>query len=70
LFAVAEKYPELKASQNMLAVQEELTSTENKIAFARQYYNDEAARYNTTVKSFPTNNRRFYVGFVPADSSS
>lgn len=55
LFAVVEKYPDLKANQNMLQLQEEITSTENKIAFARQYYNDEVARYNTSVKSFPMN---------------
>lgn len=55
LFAVVERYPDLKANQNMLRLHEELTSTENKIAFARQYYNDEIARYNTSIKSFPTN---------------
>ena len=53
LFAVAESYPNLKADQQMLKLQEELTSTENKIAFARQYYNDETARFNTAVQSFP-----------------
>lgn len=55
LFAVAERYPDLKANQNMLKLQEELTSTENKISFARQYYNDEVTRYNTTINSVPTN---------------
>lgn len=55
LFAVVERYPDLKANQNMLKLHEELTSTENKISFARQYYNDEATRYNTSIKSFPTN---------------
>lgn len=55
LFAVVERYPDLKANQNMLKLHEELTSTENKIAFARQYYNDEVTRYNTSVNSFPTN---------------
>lgn len=55
LFAVAENYPELKANQNMLALQEELTSTENKISFARQLYNDEVMRLNTTVEKFPSN---------------
>jgi LemA protein len=55
LFAVVENYPELKANQNMLALQEELTSTENKISFARQYYNDEVMRLNTTIEKFPTN---------------
>ena len=53
LFAVFENYPNLKADQHMLRLQEELTTTENKIAFARQYYNDEVARYNTAVQSFP-----------------
>lgn len=53
LFAVAENYPDLKANQNMMALQEELTSTENKIAFARQAYNDAVTRYNTRRESFP-----------------
>jgi len=55
LFAVVENYPDLKASQNMLALQEELTSTENKIAFARQFYNDSVMKYNTKTKTVPTN---------------
>lgn len=55
LFAVVERYPDLKANQNMLKLQEELTSTENKISFARQYYNDEVTRYNTTIHSVPAN---------------
>lgn len=55
LFAVVERYPDLKANQNMLKLQEELTSTENKISFARQYYNDETTGYNTAIHSFPTN---------------
>ncbi len=54
LFAVAEAYPELKANQNFLALQEELTSTENKISFARQFYNDSVMTYNTRIQSFPT----------------
>ena len=53
LFALAEAYPDLKANQNMMAVQEELTSTENKIAFARQAYNDSVMGYNTKRESFP-----------------
>ncbi len=53
LFALAEAYPDLKANQNMMAVQEELTSTENKIAFARQAYNDSVMGYNTRRESFP-----------------
>ena len=55
LFAVSENYPDLKANQNMLALQEELTSTENKISFARQFYNDSAMRYNTKRETFPSN---------------
>lgn len=55
LFAVVENYPNLKADQHMLKLQEELTTTENKIAFARQYYNDEVARFNTASQTFPNN---------------
>jgi len=55
LFAVAENYPDLKANQNVMQLQEELTSTENKIAFARQFYNDVATGYNTKQQQFPTN---------------
>ena len=54
LIAVAEAYPELKGNQNMLALQEELSSTENKISFARQNYNDSVTRYNTKREHFPT----------------
>ena len=54
LFAVAENYPELKANQNFLALQEELTGTESKIAYARQFYNDQVMRLNTLVRSFPS----------------
>ena len=54
-FALAESYPDLKANQNMLRLQEELASTENKVAFARQGYNDAVMRYNTARESFPTN---------------
>jgi LemA protein len=53
LFAVAEAYPDLKANQNMLALQEELGSTENKVAFARQAYNDAVMLYNTRRETFP-----------------
>jgi LemA protein len=55
LFAVAENYPQLRASENMLALQEELASTENRIAFARQFYNDSVMTYNTTRETFPNN---------------
>lgn len=54
IFGLAEAYPELKANQNMIALQEELTQTENKIAFARQYYNDVATNYNTKIETFPS----------------
>ena len=55
LFAVVENYPDLKANQNMLSLQEELTSTENKISFSRQHYNDQVMQYNTQIETFPTN---------------
>ena len=55
LFAVAEAYPDLKANTTMMALMEELTSTENKVAFARQAYNDSVMLYNTTRERFPTN---------------
>ena len=55
LMVVSEQYPELKANQNMLQLTEELTSTENKISFARQAYNDAVTFYNTTRERFPTN---------------
>jgi LemA protein len=55
LFAVAEAYPELKANQEFMRLQEELSSTENKVAFARQFYNDSVMTYNTHIEVFPTN---------------
>ena len=55
LFALSEAYPDLKANQNMLEFQEELTTTENKIAFARQSFNDAVMNYNNTVENFPNN---------------
>lgn len=55
LLAVAEAYPDLKANQNMIQLTEELTSTENKVAFARQAYNDSVMTYNTKRETFPTN---------------
>ena len=54
LFAVAEAYPELKANQNFLALQEELSGTESKIAYARQFYNDQVMLLNTKIQSFPS----------------
>jgi LemA protein len=55
LFALFENYPDLKANQNVGQLQEELTSTENKISFARQFYNDQVMRFNTRIQQFPTN---------------
>jgi len=55
LFAVVERYPELKANQNVASLQEELTGTENKISFARQFYNDSVMTYNNAIQSIPTN---------------
>jgi LemA protein len=55
LFAVVEAYPQLKATGNVSQLQEELTSTENRIAFARQHYNDVSTQYNTRQQQFPTN---------------
>ena len=54
LFALSENYPDLKANQNMMSLQEELSSTENKVAFSRQAYNDAVMRYNTARETFPT----------------
>ncbi len=53
LFAVAENYPDLKANQNFLQLQDELTHTENKIAYARQHYNDSVLSFNNTIETFP-----------------
>ena len=55
LFALSESYPDLKANQNMLQLQEEMTSTENKIAFARQAFNDSVTSYNNKRETFPSN---------------
>ncbi len=66
LFAVAEAYPDLKANQNMLALQEELTSTENKVAFARQAYNDAVTQYNTRRELFPDIVLAGMLGFTEA----
>jgi len=62
-FAVAESYPDLKANQNFLALQEELTSTENKISFARQFYNDGVMHFNNRVQMFPSNMMAGMTGF-------
>ncbi len=67
LMVVSEQYPELKANQNMLQLTEELTSTENKIAFARQAYNDSVMTYNTTRETFPNVIFAGMFGFLPAE---
>lgn len=67
LFAVVENYPELKANQNVSSLQEELTSTENKISFARQYFNDSVMTYNNTIQSIPSNMIARLFDFTPAD---
>jgi LemA protein len=66
LFALAEAYPDLKANTNMMALQEELTSTENKVAFARQAYNDSVMTYNTQREVFPSNIIAGMFNFAPA----
>jgi LemA protein len=63
---LAEAYPDLKANQNMLAIQEELSSTENKVAFARQAFNDAVMTYNTACETFPGNIVAGFGGFQPA----
>jgi LemA protein len=63
VFALMENYPELKASKNVLDLQEELTTTENQIAFARQYYNDLVTQYNTKQQVFPSNMLASLFGF-------
>jgi len=67
LFAVAEAYPDLKANQNMARLMEELSSTENKVAFARQSYNDMVMTYNTAREKFPTNIIAGTFNFGPAE---
>jgi LemA protein len=66
LFAVSESYPELKANQTMMQLSEELTSTENRIAFARQAYNDSVMEYNTGTETFPNNFVKGFGSFPPA----
>jgi LemA protein len=77
LFAVAEAYPDLKANQNFLNLQEELTSTEDRIAYARQFYNDSVLRYNNNIQTFPRNaiagmfnfQKREYFDAAPEDEA-
>ncbi len=66
-FALAEAYPELRSNENMIQLQEELRSTENKISFARQYYNDIVTSYNTKLEAFPTNILAGMGDFKPKD---
>ena len=79
LLAVSEAYPDLKASANFLALQEELSTTENKVSFARQFYNDNVRSLNQAVKTFPSNlfagmakvsAREFYVVENPTDRNA
>lgn len=65
LFAVAENYPDLKASKNFAMLQEELSGIESKIAYARQFYNDSIMKYNIVLESFPTNLIAKIFGFKP-----
>ncbi len=65
LLAVVENYPELKANQNVMSLQEELSNTENKIAYSRQFYNDITMKYNTSIEVFPTNLLAKMFGFEP-----
>jgi LemA protein len=67
LFALAENYPTLKSNDNVKMLQEELSSTENKIGFARQFYNDIATNFNTAQQVFPTNIFADMFGFTPAE---
>lgn len=67
LFAVAENYPDLKASQNFMMLQEELSGTESKIAYARQFYNDSVMAYNEAIQKFPTNIIASLFGFKERD---
>ena len=67
LFALSEAYPDLKANQNFAQLQEELSSTENKIAFSRQNYNDNVRQYNTRIESFPDNILARTFGFQHRD---
>jgi len=66
IFALSEAYPDLKANQNFLQLQEEISSTENRIGFARQHYNDTAGAYNTAIQQFPGNIMASLGGFKEA----
>jgi LemA protein len=66
LFALSEAYPDLKANQNFLSLQEELTSTEDRIAYSRQFYNDSVLKYDNKIESIPSNIIAGMFGFVAA----
>ena len=67
LFALAEAYPDLKANQNFLSLQEELTSTEDRIAYSRQFYNDSVLKYNNKIQAFPSNIIAGMFNFTPRE---
>jgi LemA protein len=67
LFALAEAYPDLKANTSFLSLQEELTSTEDRIAYARQFYNDNVVKYNTKIQSIPSNIIAGMFSFTPRE---
>ena len=64
LFAVVENYPDLKANQNVLSLQEEITTTENQISFSRQHYNASVLDYNNAIQTFPNNILAGMFGFI------
>ena len=70
LFALSEAYPDLKANQNFLALQEELTATEGRVAYARQFYNDSVLGYNTKIQTFPAVDLRRRDEVRPSGSTS
>jgi len=67
LFALSEAYPDLKANQNFLNLQEELTATEDRISYARQFYNDSVQTYNTSIQTFPRNMIAGMFNFQPRE---
>lgn len=67
IFALAEAYPDLKANQNFLAMQEELTSTEDRISYARQFYNDSVLKFDNKLETFPANTIGGMFGFKPRE---
>jgi LemA protein len=67
LFALSENYPDLKANQNFLNLQEELTATEDRISYARQFYNDSVQKFDTKIQTFPTNLIAGMFNFQPRE---